>query len=434
MYLGIALLFSRKVGRNLTEKSLLLCILLSLGFVVQFFGYVENYALLFPAILTFLLLGLLTLEDKCHIFAFSAFTGVLFPIHFVTFAFIPSYCIVLYLSIIKSDAKKISTYFLKTAFCALLLLGVSALLFTIVNFDILSYLTNPKQSHLLAFNNTTASYSVFAPSHILDLINLMLLLSPFACMVAFFVLPKPKIRVTPQNIFLMSATLFSWALISVANPEIGFFRDWDALSFGSLPLTIFLFYILRDHVTHPNTLARVGTLFITGALFHALLWIGVNAHREKSLNRYEAILKSGSVPSVPAAFSWEAIGIYYRQQNQLPLAHNAYEQAAQSDPHNPRYLNAVGIFYDNKNDTSNALKYFKQAIVQNPKLSEVYLNIGNLFFKNSQYDSAKYYYEQAFNKGLKDAQVYNSLGITCRMLGDEEQAQKWLSLSEENNR
>ncbi|MGA1195981.1 MAG: tetratricopeptide repeat protein [Candidatus Latescibacterota bacterium] len=225
------------------------------------------------------------------------------------------------------------------------------------------------------------------------------------------------------------ATLFPMGMVAVANPEIGFFRDWDAFSFVAIPFTVFLFFLLRDHCANTNILAQVGILLIGGAVIHTLLWMGIHVSKQKSLQRFEAILNAHIVPPIASAFSWETLGIYYRQQNDLLLAQKAYENALKHDPHNARYLNGLGIFYHKKNDTKHALAYFRQALEQNSKLPAVQANIGDIFFQHSQYDSAQYYYEQAIKNGLTDIQLYHNLGNTYQALGDMEQAQKWFDRS-----
>lgn len=429
LYLCTAVIFSKKIGQNKTETALLLCSLLSSGILIQFFGYVENYALLFPVILMFLLLGLLTLQNKCHIFIFSAFTGTLFPIHFIAFSFFPAWCVVLFLSIFKSQTSKLSTFFIKSIFCLLITATISTILFTIVHFDFLSYLKEPKPSHLLSIFDFKTTYGFFSLSHILDIINLLLLISPFALMVLCFLLPQFKFFPSHTNLFLISATLFPIGMIAVANPEIGFFRDWDAFSFVAIPLILLFFFLLRDHCINTNMLSQIGILFIAGVCMHTFLWIGINTSENKSRQRVEAILYSEIVPPVASAFSWETLGIYYRQQNEPLLAQKAYENALKNDPNNARYLNGLGIFYHKKNDTKRALQYFKQALAKNSKLPAVQANIGDIFFQHNQYDSAKYYYEKALKNGLTDVQLYHNLGKTYQALGDTEQAQKWFDQS-----
>lgn len=241
VYLYTVIFFSKKIGQNKVETALLLCALLSSGIVIQFFGYVENYVLLFPAILMFLLLGLLALQNKCHIFIFSAFTGILFPIHFVTFAFLPAFCVVLYFVIFKLQTTKLLIHLVKSVFCFLITLSVSAFLFVIVRFDFLSYLQEPKPAHLLSFFDFETAYVFFSFAHVLDMVNLLMLISLFSLMVLCFLLPKWKFVPSYSNLFLFGATLFPMGMVAVANPEIGFFRDWDA--FLLLPyLSPFFFF------------------------------------------------------------------------------------------------------------------------------------------------------------------------------------------------
>jgi len=337
--------------------------------------------------------------------------------------------IVIYLNIFKSSDLKITTQILKFFFSILLTLSVSIIIFASVNFDILSYLQTPKKSHILPFNFQT-NYHLLSPSHILDLVNLLFLVCPFGCLVLCFLFPKPTFKSNSQFAFLLTATCFPFAAIAVANPEIGFFRDWDAFSFFAIPCTMASFYLLQNHCETPKSWPPVGNLFVLSACLHTLLWVGININEQKSIQRFEAILKTDTVPPIATAFSWETLGIYYRNNNQTDQAQTAYLNAHQKDPKNPRYLNALGTISLNKNDIDNALYYFRKSLVINPNLAASQANIGNIFFQQSLFDSAKSYYEQAIRNGLSDPQLYNQLSATYQALGNAEKANDWLLKSQ----
>lgn len=429
LYVFVAILFSKDTNLSKSESALLFSSILSTGLIVQFFGYVENYALLFPAILLFIFLGLRTLNQESHIFIFSAFTGLLLPIHFVTISLVPAFCVALHFALVNTQIKKPSSYILKFTFCLMLSAAVTLIVFTGVHFDFIAYLQKSKSSHFLPIFDMEHKYHFFSLFHILDITNLLLLTCPFGCITFFILVPNHKLSLFPKYIFLISASFFPFLMIAFANPEIGFFRDWDIFSLIAIPITILAFNLLRDHCPSPNSLSQIGTPIVATAMLHTILWIGINITPQKSVQRFEAILKTETVPSVPAAFSWETLGIYYRKNNQPDAAQTAYEQALKNDPNNARYLNALGIFHHIKDDTENALYYFKRALTQKPDLAPALANTGDIFLQKSQYDSAKYYYERAIKNGLADTRLYEQLGATYQALGDTEEAKYWLSKS-----
>ena len=51
---------ARKLGRSHIESVIILGFLLTAGFLLLFFGYVETYPILFPATLLYLLIGIET--------------------------------------------------------------------------------------------------------------------------------------------------------------------------------------------------------------------------------------------------------------------------------------------------------------------------------------------------------------------------------------
>lgn len=427
LYVCAAILFSKDTNLSKNESALLFASILSTGLMVQFFGYVENYALLFPAILLFLFLGIRTLNQECHIFIFSAFTGLLLPIHFIAISLIPAFFVALHFALINTQVRKPSSYILKFTFCLILSAAVTLIIFTGVHFDFIAYFQKSKSSHFLPILDIEHTYHFFSLFHILDITNLLLLTCPFGCIIFLVLMPNCKLSFSPKYIFLISASFFPFLMVAFANPEIGFFRDWDIFSLVAIPITILTFNLLRDHCPSPKSLSQIGTPIVATALLHTILWIGINITPQKSVQRFEAILRTETVPPVPAAFSWETLGIYYRKNNQPEAAQTAYEKALKNDPNNARYLNALGIFHHIKDDTENALSYFKRALTQKPDLAPALANIGDILFQKSQYDSSIFYYEQALKNGLQDLKLFHQLSAANQALGNAKQAKYWLS-------
>ena len=92
-YLLLSLPVARTLGRDRQEKAIILCFLLTPGYLQVFCGYVENYPLLFPMMLLYLLAGLRALRGRLPLWAPACLLGVLIPLHFMTVTLVPSLCL-----------------------------------------------------------------------------------------------------------------------------------------------------------------------------------------------------------------------------------------------------------------------------------------------------------------------------------------------------
>ena len=64
LYVLLSFPVAAALGKNALERSVFLAFLLTAGFIQQFFGYVENYALYIPGLLLYLFLGQRTLDSN----------------------------------------------------------------------------------------------------------------------------------------------------------------------------------------------------------------------------------------------------------------------------------------------------------------------------------------------------------------------------------
>ena len=77
LYVLLSFPIAAALGKNDLERSIFLAFLLTAGFVQQFFGYVENYALYLPGLLLYLFLGQRTLENRISLFVPALVLGML---------------------------------------------------------------------------------------------------------------------------------------------------------------------------------------------------------------------------------------------------------------------------------------------------------------------------------------------------------------------
>ena len=97
LYVLLSLPVAAALGKDGLERSILMAFLLTVGYIQQFFGYVENYALYMPGLLLYFFLGLRTLEHRIPLFVPALLLGILIVFHRVLGIFGPSLLYLAYL-------------------------------------------------------------------------------------------------------------------------------------------------------------------------------------------------------------------------------------------------------------------------------------------------------------------------------------------------
>ena len=230
LYVLLSFPVAAALGKNGLERSILLAFLLTAGFIQQFFGYVENYALYLPGLLLYLFMGLRTLENRLPLFFPASVTGVLLALHPSLAVFGPSLLFLAY-RVHRHGRGSIPPWKkLAKTLVALCCVPITAAAFLwISGVGTNAYLTGMGSGDVLpvfAEPGYYAQYRVFSAEHLVDFINLQLLSAPAACMAVFLWRKLPLSRHT----FLAICTVVPLFFSFIAKANIGAFRDWDILS------------------------------------------------------------------------------------------------------------------------------------------------------------------------------------------------------------
>jgi tetratricopeptide (TPR) repeat protein len=406
LYVLLAFLSAYRVGRIRAERIVALGLLVTPSFALLFFGYIETYALLLPMSLAYLLAGQYVLQEKRALYLPAILLGILIPLHLIYVLLIPSLLI-----LTQKQIKQGCISLFLTSMIACGLLWVSGL----PPWQIL------KQSGGAAFLTFEADfhrpYSLLSIARVVDVANQYLLVIPAGIGILF--LCGRKLR--PQNIteiFLVTAALFPVLFTLIANAKIGAFRDWDVMGVATLP---FIFWCTYAFVRKGAVKSSGPVLIGIGAL-HVILWIGVNTTPSKAEARFKMALQTSALSPYAQSYGWETLGGYYRSNNQLDLALEAYKQALKADPKHPRHWNAAGNLYRRMGQPENALQHFLQAVAITPDFAGAYSNLGNALNQLERYEEAISAYEHALSLDANLSEAYTNLGVAHHALGQYKKA------------
>jgi hypothetical protein len=276
LFVFLALWLSHILGKENRGKIFAFVVLVSMGSVQLFFGYIESYSLVYVGIMAYFLFSLWFLEGKCSVIFPSLALLFSISLHPSALYLLPS---LIYLCMAKSP-KEEKTFNFKSVFSvALIILVVGTGLF------ILSLRhptkTGPASYFISLFGSPKDPYSLFSFAHLVDMINEQLLLSPAGIIlwaIVIFLARKINLR-DKVVIFFIIVTIFSFMFAFIMDPKLGYARDWDLFSSTGLGYTLLGIYLGFGYFRQAKIkkLNYIIMALTSTLLFSTLPWIYVNA-------------------------------------------------------------------------------------------------------------------------------------------------------------
>jgi tetratricopeptide (TPR) repeat protein len=416
-FIFLSLCLSHLLGKENKEKVLAFVVLVSMGSIQLFFGYIESYSLVYVGILTYFLFSFLYLKGRCGLFFPSLALLTSISLHLSAVYLLPS---LVYLHLVSSQKEKKHFNFKKILSVVFILLIVGA------GFFILSK-KNPNPTSVTAYLIPLAGgendpYSLFSGAHLVDMINEQLLLSPAGiilwAMVIFFARKIDfKDRVAT---FFIIVTLFSFMFAFVMDPKLGYARDWDLFSTTGLGYTLLGIYLWLNYFRQDKA-RKLNYMIIAlsfTALFSTLPWIYVNAQEDQAVERFKALL---DLDVKRSGYGHEILAYYYRDKGLVNAETEEWTKAL-SIVENERYVGNLGICYTELGRHQEAIVMFKKWIQMNPNSAIAYNNLGKALSQVGEYEEAKRQYQMALKVEPNYFKAYSNLGALLIQMGRYQEA------------
>jgi len=383
----VLLLFSisKLVSDSSVTRLLTFCLSILSGILLLFFGYVEYYPLvwvLMAAYLYFALRFLKTGVGLTFVWLFQLL-GILF--HLQLAIFFPG---TLYLTFCSGKGRQLYNSYKKILW---FLIGVG--IFGIIAIAYHKYTTDLYFQDIflpLFFGKPIDPYyAIFSLSHIIDILNEFILISPLLLMLIFF--GTKQFKTIWSNItarFLGLLTICGMFFILIIDPKLALPRDWDLLSFVLFPiLLLFIIFLkepeinkIRKFVLSMIVFAFISTipvllLFLNNDRSLKYTEYIISLHPQKSygslvvLNEYyDSIENKVKSESLKAAFNSK-----HSRINQLNLAMNAMDDgnlklaetiigSIKPDKYDGDYQRIWGRYYYMQGNYVKALEYLDRAV------------------------------------------------------------------------
>jgi hypothetical protein len=293
------------LGRNRAERAVIAGLVVTLGTMELFFGYIENYTFMTLGVLVYIWLALLAIRGETPLVWAAVALAVTNAFHPSTIILTPS---LLYAGfVIARGARRPASendplplragrHSPRSAWSvaasivapyALVFAGVVALMTAGGHgFDALLGADAPGGGDrrwfvpLLSASTKFERYTMFSLGHLQDIVNEQLLVAPAILpgliLVAVFAWRRLPLRDPALRLLTVMAACY--ILLSLTwNPDYGGQRDWDLFAPAAIPGAILLGFALPRALPEPEALTGAGWALVAAQGFHLFAWIFQNA-------------------------------------------------------------------------------------------------------------------------------------------------------------
>jgi predicted negative regulator of RcsB-dependent stress response len=305
-------------------------------------------------------------------------------------------------------------------------------------------------------------YTLFSGSHLLDIINHQLLVSPVGLFLVLAGLSISPERIKRDSIlrFLILVSVCTLGYALVVDPKLGYARDWDLFAFSGLGYTLLGLYLFLRNVKElrKSTLRYVTVSLVFTSLISTVPFIYVNSTENRAVSRFEQLLDMDKRRS---AYGREILAMYYSEKGNWEKEIEQWEKAI-ALTNNATYITNLAVVYYNlqrydlalqelersldadstfhfthyllaeihlrRGEQQKAVEEYRKAVKYRSDVTQYYDNLGTLLANLGRYSEAL----EVFLKGLQTnpgyPSIYRNLGYTYLNVGNFAEAKKYLLL------
>jgi hypothetical protein len=284
IFVFIAYLISWSLFKTSVHKLLFFLFIISGGYVLVFFGYLEIYALPTLFIILFLLTGILALQNKIHFFFPIVAYALAISFHGFSLIFLPALLYILYK---KTPLSKLSLQIIPR--WIFLIAGMLA----IASFYVLGPLF--KFSFFLPLSDelNNKRMLLFSEAHIWEFLNAVILGGGGSFVLLLLIFPVVMLKKDKNDSisnFLLLATFFSIGFIFILDAMRGS-GDWDLFAIALIPANVLVPWFLlkgQDFIDKKSVNILLAAAFVF-SVFNTSSWIIIQ-HTDISVKKIKQML------------------------------------------------------------------------------------------------------------------------------------------------
>ena len=232
--------------------------------------------------------------------------------------------------------------------------------------------------------------AAFRPSHLADVANLVVVLSPVAVAIPLMALwlgPPLRLR---RDLWLLIALAFPLAgMMLFIHPRQGVWRDWDIFAPGGVALSLLAAWMIGQALQAAPRLAWIGVVAALGALAPTAQWLIHHRNVDRGITRVEAFLHEAPArSSEPSALAFNYLGRRLAKLNRLDASAEAFAHAAEHGP-SPATLFEWAIAETRRGNLARAQATYRQLVDKFPAWFEAWLNLAAVSYRRGELDVAR---------------------------------------------
>ena len=392
LYVGLVCLWAECICTRQFEKVSCAALMIFIGPIQFFFGYIETYAPLPVFIVAFLLSGITALRnDKPPLWATIIFGGG--AIMHILLLFLAPALLCLW------------KFYLSRRFSIFRNPGIWAIL-AVVGGVFAYFFGRHYASYLLPlYPSSEHSYAILSWWHLWEWINAQILSAPMGWPLLFLSIFSIGPIFFREVGFLGSAALGALGALFVIDPVIGS-RDWDISCLSGIPLMGLATYGFYNCSIN-RLISNYATVF--SCVCSALLiipWIHIN-HTDRSIGRTEEILADDPGSYYLTHPVEMTLATYFRKAGLDSLAQRYYEKAIKKYPFDRRMPFNLGNFLLSKENKEESIPFLLQALAIDPDYPKPMKKlIGILSYNSAHIASVKeYFHSQHSNSSVAEERL-----------------------------
>ena len=255
-------------------------------------------------------------------------------------------------------------------------------------------------------------YSLFSFSHVADVFNHQLLISPVGVVILFIPIFFFSKRINLKSnivIFLLLVSIPQLIFALLLNPQLGYPRDWDLFAFTSSGYTILGVYLLVQ-LFRKLQLERVrytALALVCTALISTLPWIYVNATQDRAVERFGHIL---NLDVQRAALGHECLAYNYRRLGEKKKEVGEWKKAIQLS-NKPRYIKNLGAVYVEMGEYKKAAQKLEEVLKLDSDDHLTHSDLGKVYGVLGENQKAKVHFQKAIDLKPDNPTYYENLGL-----------------------
>lgn len=352
----------KKTARSDAVPLLVTVVLLTQGYAVLFFGYVENYTYFVLTLALYLLASVLYLQRRVPL-AVAAFALVLgIGIHLSAVMMLPSFLFIFAWGAYRRDKRVDALAGLAAGVAGVLLLnwmlGRLSPGYTIWGgfaqiFDVASSTQG---------GGAGLSY-IFSWKHVRDFFNEQYLIGPLAAFLFVAALAYAVSRRdyrNPSSVFMtLAAGVYLAGSWVTSDPLLGYARDWDLFAPPAVCYCAAGLYLVLSHVSSSTHKRRLMAFAAVLSVIFLAPWVSINHSEALTLERFKTLPLGYGRTEV-------AVGNWYMRNDRPADAEAWFKRALEVNNANVNAYYLLGVLYASNENVELACKLLDVAVKLRP--------------------------------------------------------------------